>query len=90
MTFIKERYIDIIKVVVLSVIIIWLLCFIIDYARARQNKWPLFCINEKVMKYDDGTVKSCTGLGYKMYRYERKSIPISVQFGPFFIKERTN
>ncbi len=80
---------EIIKIAVLSVIIIWIICFFIDYFRARQSKIPLFCINKTVQKYDDGETISCTGLGYKMYKYERTSIPVSVQFGPFFIKERT-
>ncbi|MBE6154330.1 MAG: hypothetical protein E7163_01975 [Firmicutes bacterium] len=89
MIIIKERFSDIIKVAALSVIIIWLLCFVIDYARAIQSKWPIFCIKETTKKYQDGTVKSCTGVGYKMYKYDRAIIPVSVQFGPFFIKERT-
>lgn len=80
---------NIIKVIVLSVIIIWIICFFIDYFRARQSKMPLFCIKEVTKEYEDGTVTSCTGLGYKMYKYNRASIPVSVQFGPFFIQERT-
>ena len=80
---------DIIKIVILSIVIIWIFCFFIDYFRARQEKLPLFCIHKTVQKYDDGTTTSCMGLGYKMYKYDRASIPVSVQFGPFFIKERT-
>lgn len=89
MKFIKERYNDIIKVVVLSVIIIWVICFGIDLIRARQNKWPLFCVKESIKNYEDGTVEICTGVGYKMYKYKRSSIPVTVQFGPFFMEERT-
>ena len=40
-------------------------------------------------EYTDGSVRVCNGAGYKMYKYERESIPITLQFGPFFIKERT-
>ena len=77
---------DIIKIVILSIVIIWIFCFFIDYFRARQSKKPLFCITQNTKTYDDGTVYSCTGMGYKMYKYERASIPTKLEFGPFFIK----
>lgn len=80
---------EVIKLAIIAVIIIWIICFFIDYFRARQEKIPLFCIHKTVQKYDDGEVTACTGIGYKMYKYDRASIPVSVQFGPFFIKERT-
>lgn len=80
---------DTIKIVILSIVIIWIFCFFIDYFRARQSKKPLFCITQNTKTYDDGTVYSCTGMGYKMYKYERASIPTKLEFGPFFIKERT-
>ena len=80
---------DIIKIVVLALIIIWILIFFIDYFRARQSKEPIFCLSEQTKEYEDGTVYSCTGLGYKMYKYDRASIDASVEFGPFFIQERT-
>jgi hypothetical protein len=89
MEFTKPKKGEIIKVIILSIVIIWIICFFIDYARARQSKKPLFCIKEVTKEYEDGSVYACTGLGYKMYKYERSSIPVSIQFGPFFIQERT-
>ena len=89
MDFKNVKISDVVKVLVLALVIIWIICFCIDYFRARQTKTLLFCINETVKEYEDGTVYSCTGLGYKMYKYNRTSIPVTVQFGPFFIKERT-
>jgi len=89
MKILKDRKDDVLKVILFSIVIIWLLCFVIDYARAIQNKWPLFCVKETFKEYEDGTVKLCTGVGYKLYKYDRNSIPVTVQFGPFFIKERT-
>ena len=85
----KVKKSEVIKILIIAVIIIWIICFFIDYFRARQEKLPLFCIHKTVQKYDDGTTTSCMGLGYKMYKYDRASIPVSVQFGPIFIKERT-
>ena len=80
---------EVFKVVLLAIIIIWIIIFFIDYFIARQSKTPLFCISEETKEYDDGTVYSCTGLGYKMYKYDRSSVDATVEFGPFFIKERT-
>ena len=80
---------DIIKIVILSLVIIWIIIFFIDYFRVRQAKMPIFCLTENTKEYEDGTVYSCTGLGYKMYKYDRDSIDASIEFGPFFIKERT-
>ena len=80
---------DVIKVAILTFVIIWIIIFFIDYFRARQSKDPIFCISEQTKEYEDGSVYSCIGLGYKMYRYNRNSIDASIEFGPFFIKERT-
>lgn len=86
---IKMQKGDIIKIIILALVIIWIIIFFIDYFRARQSKTPLFCISEQTKEYDDGTVYSCTGLGYKMYKYDRDSVEASIEFGPFFIQERT-
>ncbi len=86
---IKANKSNIIKIIVLAVIVTWIIIFFVDYFRARNMKKPLICLNETTKTYDDGTVYSCTSLGYKMYKYDRESIPESVEFGPFFIKERT-
>ncbi len=86
----EMRKSDILKLILLTLVIVWIIMFFIDYFRARQSKDLIFCISEKVTEYDDGKVYSCTGLGYKMYRYDRTSINTDLEFGPFFIKERTN
>ena len=39
-------------------------------------------------KHEDGTVTECIGLGYKIYKYERISIPKSTDFGTIFMKMR--
>ena len=35
----------------------------------------------------DGKTYECVGLGYRMFKYERKAITAK-EFGPIFIKER--
>lgn len=85
----ETRKRDIIKIVIIGLVITWIICFFIDYIRARQQKMPIFCVKEVTTTYDDGEVQTCIGLGYKMIKYQRTSIPVGIDFGPFFIKERT-
>lgn len=60
---------------------IWL----IDFFRVQNSKEPMFCLNKTEHKFDDGKVYECTGLGYKVYTYDRSSMEKAVQFGPFFV-----
>lgn len=75
------------KVLFISLIVFWFIMVFVDYYKGINKKDAVFCIKEKTKEYHDGSVYICTGLGYKLYRYERKSIN-AVEFGPFFIKER--
>ena len=61
--------------------------WITDYIMVRSEKEPLFCLSKETHKFDDGTVNECTGLGYKVYTYNRTSIK-ATEFGPFFISMR--
>jgi len=83
----KKIVVTTLKIMVIVLIVAWIAMIFVDYFKARSEKPMLFCIKEETKVYDDGTVYSCTGLGYKMYKYDRKSIS-AVEFGPFFIKER--
>ena len=85
----EKKATKIIKIVVLGLIISWVILFLIDYTRARKNKDLLFCLKEETKEYSDGTVYSCTSLGYKLYRYNRTSISTTLEFGPIFMKEKT-
>ncbi len=85
----EKKSLKILKIVVLGLVISWVILFLIDYTRARNNKDLLFCIKEETKEYPDGTVYSCTSLGYKLYRYNRSSINTTLQFGPIFMKEKT-
>ena len=71
-----------------TIIFIWVAIAMIDFINVNQEKEPIFCIKKETIQYDDGTVELCTGPGYKVYKYQRKSIQ-GVEFGPFWIKEKT-
>lgn len=62
------------------------LTWVVDFFRVSDRKDPMFCLNKKTHTFEDGTVEQCTGLGYKVYEYNRSSLDSGIQFGPFFIK----
>lgn len=83
----KSKLIIALKIAVLTLIFFWIVIVFADYFRVRQNKNPMFCIKEVINEYNDGSTYICTGLGYKMIRYNRKCLSAK-EFGPFLIKER--
>lgn len=85
----KRVIITSIKVLIILIIVAWISIIFVDYFKAKDDKAPKFCISEETKTYDDGTVYICTGIGYKVINYNRKSIS-AVEFGPFFIKERNS
>lgn len=80
-------FVNILKTLTILLVIVWIGIIFIDYFKFQGGVDPVFCIKEETKNYSDGTVYSCTGLGYKLFRYERKSIS-AIEFGPFFIQER--
>jgi len=69
-------------------VIVLAFIWITDYTRVRDNKEPKYCVSTKIHEFEDGSVTECVGLGYKTYKYERISLPSSIEFGPFFMKMR--
>lgn len=67
------------------VIVILLFTWIMDYINVRNDKKPSFCIKNITHKFEDGTVKECIGLGYKVFTYDRSSMTKGSEFVPFFI-----
>ena len=84
----KDKLIVALKIFILTFLFFLIVMVFTDYFRVRQSKNPLFCINESIKEYEDGSTYICMGLGYKVIRYNRDCISAS-EFGPFLIKERT-
>ncbi len=83
----KNKIIFIIKILILVLLFGWIVMVFTDYFRVRQSKSPMFCLNNTVKDYSDGSVSTCMGLGYKVVKYDRTCL-YATEFGPFFIKER--
>ena len=83
----KNKLIVGIKLMILIFFFCWLLMGFYDYFRVRRDLDPLFCLSEKTNDYLDGSNYICTGMGYKMIRYNRSCLS-ATEFGPFLLKER--
>ena len=86
----KERSMSarVINVILWFVLFVWMGLCIVDYFRARQETYPIFTFNKKTIPYSDGQVVRFTGLGYRVYYYERDSYK-GVDFGPFWSKDQS-
>lgn len=73
----------IISVIVFGILAVWLY----DFYNVYNEKDPQLCLKEETHEYEDGTTEVCTGAGYKVYKYNRKSIE-GLEFGPFWMEER--
>ncbi len=78
----------ILKLLILIVLFLWIVVVFIDCFRVHQNKNPLFCVHEIEKNLNDGYIYECTGLGYKVRRYDLDCFS-AYEFGPFFIKEKS-
>lgn len=79
----------IINIALWVLLIAWMVIVLVDYFKVRDDKEPVFCWwNEKTTTYENGTVEECTGLGYKVIKYNREDFK-AIEFGPFWIKDRT-
>ena len=85
----KSIFSRVLNVILWIILLAWMALCLIDFYNTQNNKDPMFCIKKETIKYDDGKVDSCTGLGYKIYHYNRKSYT-AVEYGPFWIKDKSN
>ena len=78
----------VISIIFMVVFISWLLLIIYESYMVTRGEQPKFCIRTEEHKYEDGVTTECLGLGYKVYMYDRSSIDVQVEFGPFWINEK--
>jgi lipopolysaccharide/colanic/teichoic acid biosynthesis glycosyltransferase len=79
-TIIKKVWDIIFWVAVLCLVAIW----ITDFALVKQDKDPKFCIKKETITTEKGTIEACTGLGYKIYKYDTEGLRCARDFGPFW------
>ena len=85
----KNPVLKVISIILWLLILAWLVVVIFDFYKVSQEEDPVFCISKETITYDDGTVDLCTGLGYKVYNYNRASIS-GYEFELFGLKNVQN
>ena len=78
----------ILSILFLFIITILISIWISDYQKVKNNQEPEFCLSTQIYEFEDGSITQCIGLGYKIYKYERISLPRTMEFGTIFMKMR--
>lgn len=85
----KSIFSRILNAVLWVIVLLWMAVCLVDFYKTHNDEKPIFTFKHEVTKYDDGNVESYTGLGYKIYYYNRASYK-GVQYGPFWLKDASN
>lgn len=85
----NKVFIKVVNIVLWIVLFVWMGMCLYDFYTVKAEKKPVFCIKEETIQYEDGTVISCLGPGYKVYRYNRDSYK-GIEFGPIWAKDRSD
>lgn len=79
----------VVNIILWVILLAWMVLVLVDYFKVRDEKDPIFCWwNKQTYQYENGTVEECTGLGYKVIKYNREDFK-AIEFGPFWITDRT-
>jgi len=76
----------VLNVLIILIFIVWCYLIISDYLRVKNDKKAIYCLEHVIYDYTDGSVEECVGLGYKVYYYDRTSVNVKTEFGPFWKK----
>lgn len=76
-----------IKVLLVSLVVIWISLIVVEYFRQQNDKPMLLPLYSENIEYYDGNVEIYYGLGYKSIIYKRISNS-GKEFGHMFIKVR--
>ena len=78
----------IVNYVLWGLLIFWMGMCVTDFIRTKQDNKPVFTFAKKTTLYVDGEVTRYTGLGYRVYVYERDSYR-HVSFGPIWAQDQS-
>ena len=66
----------------------WSYAFVSDCLRVNNGGRAKYCVKDTVYDQNDGSTEECLGLGYKVYYYNRSSVDIAKEIGPFWMAMR--
>ena len=85
----KSTFQRVMNIILWIVLFVWMAICLVDFFRAKTENEPIFCLHKETVDYEDGKVRICTGLGYKVFNYERASFK-GIEYGPFWSSDRSN
>lgn len=71
-------------IVIMTIAIIGIIFFCIDYKRVQKQQLPLFCI--KIITYLDGGTQVYLGIGYKVIDFNTLGGYDEIKIGPWTMK----
>lgn len=71
-------------ILILLLFIGWTYIIFSDLSKVKEGNKAKFCLKNTIYDYVDGSVEECTGLGYKVYYYDRTSVNVKTEFVPFW------
>ena len=74
------------NVIIVVLFLFWVYALASDYNKVKNGEKATFCYEQVLYDYTDGSVEECKGILYKAYYYNRDSINVAADFGPFWIK----
>ena len=84
----KSIFGKIVNVILWIILLLWMAACLTDFYRTNKEQKPLFTFKYETTKYEDGTVDTYTGLGYKIFHYNRATFK-GLEYGPFWSKDRS-
>ena len=82
----KINIVNILKISIIVLIILWVGLLTFDYIKAQNNQKPLICLSEKNIELSAGSYYVCNSFGYKYYEYKAKNGESGYGFGAIFVK----
>ena len=82
----KSKVWTAVKVIFLTLLVLWMVLFVVEYFRARGRNKPLICLKEETKTNSNGTLYECISLGYKYFEVKEPNGEEKYGFGAAFIK----
>lgn len=81
-----KKKIKILFIIIVTIVILGIIFFIVDYNRVKKQELPMFCIKSPAGVLLDGGTVEYFGLGYKVIDFNTLSGFDEIKIGTWFMK----
>lgn len=73
-----------------SIIIgLWLIICLFDFLQVQGRNKPIFCLKNETLLLSNGSIEKCTGLGYKVLKFDKlNNCDVKIIYGAFWIEDK--